>query len=75
MPSPDAPEWETADHADDVELGNVYVVGFDDYAPIEWALVRGSDANQVEAGLAYEAGRRVFARATSVSRGRRKPMA
>jgi len=62
IPSPDAPEWETVDRAEEVELGPVFVVGFDDYAPIEWALLRAlARRNPVEAGLAYEEGRPVFA--------------
>jgi RecB family exonuclease len=37
-------------------------VGFDDYAPVEWALLRAlASRNPIEAGLAYERGRRVFA--------------
>ncbi len=33
IPSPDAPEWETVDAAASVEIGPLYLVGFDDYAP------------------------------------------
>ncbi len=62
IPSPDAPEWATVDGAERVELDPIFVIGFDDYAPIEWALLRAlAKRNPVEAGLAYEEGRRVFA--------------
>lgn len=62
VPSRDAPDWETVDRAEEVELGPIFAVGFDDYAPIEWALLRAlAQRNPVEAGLAYEEGRRVFA--------------
>ena len=62
IPSPDAPEWETVDAAASVEIGPLYLVGFDDYAPVEWALLRALAArNPIAAGLAYEQGRRVFA--------------
>ena len=55
IPSPDAPEWETVDAAAAVEIGPVYLVGFDDYAPVEWALLRAlATRNPIEAGLAYE---------------------
>ena len=64
VPSPDAPEWETADRASTVEVGRVFLVGFDDFAPVEWALVLGlAHLNPIEAGLAYEPDRRVFGRA------------
>lgn len=62
IPSPDAPEWETVDAAAAVEIGPVYLVGFDDYAPVEWALLRAlAGRNPIDAGLAYERVRRVFA--------------
>ena len=62
IPSPDAPEWETVDAAASVEIGPLYLVGFDDYAPVEWALLRAlASRNPIAAGLAYEQGRRVFA--------------
>ncbi len=61
IPSPDAPEWETVDGAATVEIGSVYLVGFDDYAPVEWALLCAlAGRNPIEAGLAYEVGRKVF---------------
>jgi hypothetical protein len=61
IPSPDAPEWETVDAAGAVEIGPVYLVGFDDYAPVEWALLCAlRTRNPVEAGLAYEQGRKTF---------------
>ena len=62
IPSPDAPEWETVDGPGAVDIGPVYTVGFDDYAPVEWALLRALAArNAIDAGLAYERGRSVFA--------------
>ncbi len=62
IPSPDAPEWETVDAAASVAIGPVCLVGFDDYAPVEWALLRAlAVRNPIAAGLAYERDRRVFA--------------
>jgi RecB family exonuclease len=61
-PSPDAPEWETVDAATAVEIGPIYLVGFDDYATVEWALLQQlATRNPIEAGLAYEEGRATFA--------------
>jgi RecB family exonuclease len=63
IPSPDAPEWETARAAGEVDVGGpVFLVGFDDYPPLEWTLLCALAArNDVHASLAYEPDRTVFA--------------
>ena len=60
-PSPEAADWQTVDAAAEVVLGPVFAVGFDDYSPLEWALLRNlARNNPVHAALAYEPGRLAY---------------
>ena len=61
VPSPDQADWETIRSAPSVALGRVFVIGFDDFPPLEWALLRAlATQNDVQVTLAYEPCRHAF---------------
>jgi RecB family exonuclease len=62
VPSPDEEAWEAVAAAGELAIGPVITVGFDDYPPLEWALLRAlAGRNDVHAALAYEPSRAVYA--------------